>query len=263
MNYHWNWAIFLQSSPDYGVAYWQLFLYGVVVTLALSGASWFIAMVAGSAVGILRTCQSRAARVIGLCYVQVFRGIPLLVQMFLWYFISPQLIPPLKEWANDTNAATVQFVAAAVCLGLYTSARIAEQVRSGIQSLSAGQSNAAIALGMRTRHVYLHVLLPQAYRIILPPLTSETMNLIKNTSIALTIGLAEITFRAREMGETTFAYFEAFTVATVAYVLIALAANRASAFFERTAQSRKTAGHRPAPEQPGAGDGASQGTPGR
>ncbi len=151
-----------------------------------------------------------------------------MVQMFLWYFILPQLVPPLKAWVTHADTLLVQFVLATVCLGLYTSARVSEQVRSGIDSLSNGQMNAAKALGLSFFQSYAHILLPQAYRIILPPLTSETMNLIKNTSIAMTIGMAEITFRARETGETTFAYFEAFTVATLAYVLIALIANYVS-----------------------------------
>lgn len=233
MNYHWHWGIFLQISPDYGQTYWLLFLEGIGWTLLLSASSWALATAVGSAVGILRTLDNLPARISSLCFVQFFRGIPLLVQLFLWYFILPQFFPPLKAWVVHANAALVQFLMATACLGLYTSARIAEQVRSGIRSLSAGQAHAAKALGLRPLQVYAQILLPQAYRIILPPLTSEAMNLIKNTSIAMTIGLAEITFRARQTGETTFAYFEAFTVATLAYVLIALAANRASAFVER------------------------------
>ncbi|WP_298018589.1 amino acid ABC transporter permease [uncultured Castellaniella sp.] len=241
MNYHWNWAVFFQISPNYGVSYLQLFLNGVAVTLGLSASSWLIAMASGSVVGILRTLKSWPVRMLALCYVQIFRGIPLLVQMFLWYFILPQLVPALKAWANDTDAGIVQFTLASICLGLYTSARIAEQVRSGLQALPPGQPAAAAALGMRRLQAYRHVLLPQTYRIIMPPLTSETMNLIKNTSIALTIGLAEITFRSREMGETTFAYFESFTIATFAYIIIALAANRASALIEHKLRHQKTA----------------------
>ena len=120
-----------------------------------------------------------------------------------------------------------------VCLGFFTSARIAEQLRSGIQSLSRGQRNAGYAIGLTTTQTYRYVLLPMAYRIIIPPLTSELMNLIKNTAVAYSIGLTELFFRTREMGETTFRYFEAFAAATVIYVVIALAANRVMALIER------------------------------
>ena len=131
--------------------------------------------------------------------------------MFLWYFVIPEFIPPLKHWMVTTEPIYAQFLSAVLCLGLFTSARIAEQVRAGIQSLSRGQRNAGMAVGLTQPQVYRYVLLPMAFRIIIPPLTSETMNLIKNSSIALTIGLAELTFRSREIGEYTFNFFEAFT----------------------------------------------------
>ena len=166
-------------------------------------------------------------------WVEIFRNIPLLVQMFLWYFVVPELIPPLKRWVIQVDPGTAQFLAAIVCLGLFTSARIAEQVRAGIQSLPTGQRDAGMALGLTPVQVYRHVLLPMAFRIIIPPLTSEGMNLIKNSSIALTIGLAELTFRAREMGEYTFNFFEAFTAATLIYITIAMTANRVMAYVER------------------------------
>ncbi len=126
-----------------------------------------------------------------------------------------------------------QFLSAVLCLGLFTSARIAEQVRAGIQSLSRGQRFAGMAVGFTQPQVYRYVLLPMAFRIVIPPLTSETMNLIKNSSIALTIGLAELTFRSREIGEYTFNFFEAFTAATLIYIVIAMTANRVMAYVER------------------------------
>src|SRR5947207_3899798 len=153
--------------------------------------------------------------------------------MFLWYFVVPEFIPPLKSWIVQTNPAHAQFVAAVLCLGLFTSARVAEQVRAGIQSLPRGQRNAGMALGLTEVQVYRFALLPMAFRIVIPPLTSETMNLIKNSSIALTIGLAELTFRARELGEYTFNFFEAFMAATLIYIVIAMTANRVMAVLER------------------------------
>lgn len=233
MNYHWNWGVFFQETPEGGTFYWEILLSGLGWTLAVSVVAWLIAMIAGSVIGTMRTTQSHWLTTIGHCWVELFRNIPLLVQMFLWYFVIPEFVPPLKRWMVSTEPVYAQFISAVLCLGLFTSARIAEQVRAGIQSLPRGQHLAGMALGLSPLQTYRHILLPEAFRIIIPPLTSETMNLIKNSSIALTIGLAELTFRARELGEYTFSFFEAFTAATLIYIIIAMSANRVMARIER------------------------------
>ncbi len=233
MNYHWNWGVFFQETPEGGTFYWEILLSGLGWTLAVSVVAWLIAMIAGSLIGTMRTTQSHWLTTIGHCWVELFRNIPLLVQMFLWYFVIPEFVPPLKRWMVSTEPVYAQFISAVLCLGLFTSARIAEQVRAGIQSLPRGQHLAGMALGLTPLQTYRHILLPEAFRIIIPPLTSETMNLIKNSSIALTIGLAELTFRARELGEYTFSFFEAFTAATLVYIIIAMSANRVMARVER------------------------------
>jgi glutamate/aspartate transport system permease protein len=192
-----------------------------------------IAIALGSVIGTIRTTDKPWLVRAGNAWVEFFRNIPLLVQMFLWYFVVPEFIPPLKSWIVHTDPANAQFVSAVLCLGLFTSARIAEQVRAGIQSLSRGQRMAGMAIGLTQPQVYRFVLLPMGFRIIIPPLTSETMNLIKNSSIALTIGLAELTFRARELGEYTFNFFEAFSAATLIYIIIAMTANRVMAVVEK------------------------------
>ena len=192
-----------------------------------------IALALGSVIGTIRTTDKVWLVRLGNAWVEFFRNIPLLVQMFLWYFVVPEFIPPLKSWIVHTDPANAQFISAVLCLGLFTSARIAEQVRAGIQSLSRGQRMAGMAIGLTQPQVYRFVLLPMGFRIIIPPLTSETMNLIKNSSIALTIGLAELTFRARELGEYTFNFFEAFSAATLIYIIIAMTANRVMAFIEK------------------------------
>lgn len=228
-----DWSVFLQELPEGGVFYWEMLLSGLWWTLGVAACSWIIAMLCGSVIGTLRTTESRVLVFIGNAWVELFRNIPLLVQMFLWYFVVPEFIPPLKAWVVAADPSHAQFLSATLCLGLFTSARIAEQVRAGIQSLPRGQRHAALAIGLNTTQMYRFVLLPMAFRIIIPPLTSETMNLIKNTSIALTIGLAELTFRTREMGEYTFRFFEAFTAATLVYIAIAMTANRVMALIER------------------------------
>ena len=233
MNYNWNWGVFFQETPEGGTFYWEMLLSGLGWTLAVSAAAWLIAMIAGSIIGTIRTTENRWLNIAGHSWVELFRNIPLLVQMFLWYFVIPEFLPPLKRWMVSTDPIYAQFISAVLCLGLFTSARIAEQVRAGIQSLPRGQRLASMALGLTPVQTYRHVLLPEAFRIIIPPLTSETMNLIKNSSIALTIGLAELTFRARELGEYTFNFFEAFTAATVVYVIISMSANRVMARVEK------------------------------
>ena len=233
MTYVLNWGVFFEELPGGGEQYWQLIVSGIYWTLAVSACSWVIALVLGSVIGTIRTTTSPWLVHAGNAWVELFRNIPLLVQMFLWYFVVPEFIPPLKRWIVQTDPANAQFISAVLCLGLFTSARVAEQVRAGIQALARGQRLAGMALGLTTPQVYRFVLLPMGFRIIIPPLTSETMNLIKNSSIALTIGLAELTFRARELGEYTFNFFEAFTAATLIYIVIAMTANRVMAVIER------------------------------
>ncbi|TMG80490.1 MAG: amino acid ABC transporter permease [Betaproteobacteria bacterium] len=233
MTYVLNWGVFFEELPGGGEQYWQLIVSGIYWTLAVPACSRVIALALGSVIGTIRTTTSPWLVHAGNAWVELFRNIPLLVQMFLWYFVVPEFIPPLKRWIVQTDPANAQFISAVLCLGLFTSARVAEQVRAGIQALARGQRLAGMALGLTTPQVYRFVLLPMGFRIIIPPLTSETMNLIKNSSIALTIGLAELTFRARELGEYTFNFFEAFTAATLIYIVIAMTANRVMAVIER------------------------------
>jgi glutamate/aspartate transport system permease protein len=169
---------------------------------------------------------------LGQAYVELFRNIPLLVQMFLWYFVLPEVLPAsIGDWLKQLPNAS--FYTAVVALGFYTSARVAEQVRAGILSLARGQRFAALALTLP--QTYLYVLLPMAYRIILPPLTSEFLNVIKNSAVALTIGLMELTARARAMQEMSFQVFEAFTAATVIYIVINIAVTFGMRWVERRA----------------------------
>jgi glutamate/aspartate transport system permease protein len=206
---------------------------GLEWTLMVAALAWILAFALGSVVGVARTTDRRWLVRLGSAYVELFRNIPLIVQFFLWFFVVPAVILPVKRWVVSVDPLTYQLITAVVCLGLFTSARLAEQVRAGIQSLSLGQRSAGYALGLSQSQTYRYVLLPMAYRIIIPPLTSELMNLIKNTAVAYSIGLTELFFRTREMGEMTFRYFEAFGVATVIYAAIAFASNRAMALLER------------------------------
>jgi glutamate/aspartate transport system permease protein len=219
VNYNWNWGIFFQLSPDGVHTYLGTLIIGTGWTLATALSAWCLALAMGSLVGVIRTTPHPWLVRLGNAYVELFRNVPLLVQMFLWYFVLPELLPTgLGDWLKQLPDAS--FYTAVVALGFYTSARIAEQVRAGIMSLARGQRMAALALGLTLPQTYGYVLLPMAYRIILPPLTSEFLNIIKNSAVALTIGLMELTARARAMQEFTFQVFEAFTAATVIYLII-------------------------------------------
>jgi glutamate/aspartate transport system permease protein len=232
VNYHWNWGIFWQISPDGSHTYFQLLLLGTWWTLTTAFFAWIIALVLGSLVGVARTTPNQWLQRFGNAYVELFRNIPLLVQMFLWYFVLPEVVPrDIGIWLKQLPDAS--FYTAVVALGLYTSARVAEQVRAGINSLARGQRAAGLALGLTQWQTYRYVLLPMAYRIILPPLTSELLNCIKNTSVALTIGLLELTARARAMQEFSFQVFEAFTAATIIYIVINVVVTEAMRRLER------------------------------
>jgi glutamate/aspartate transport system permease protein len=221
VSYHWNWLVFFDPSPTGGGTYLDMLLSGLWLTIATSLSAWVIALVTGSIVGVLRTLPSKTTQLIGFCYVELFRNMPLLLQLFLWFFVLPELLPRQAGlWLKQLPNAP--FYTAAIGIGLFMSARVAEQLRAGIGSLPRGQKMAATALGLTTAQSYAYVLLPMAYRIILPPLTSEFLSTIKNSAVAITIGLLELTGQARAMQEFTFQVFESFSAATVIYLLVNL-----------------------------------------
>jgi glutamate/aspartate transport system permease protein len=232
LNYHWNWHVFFEPSPNGTGTYLDMLLSGLEVTIVTALAAWLIALVTGTIVGVMRTLPSRIASGLGFAYVEFFRNMPLLVQLFLWFFVLPEVVPASWGiWLKQMPHAP--FYTAAIGTGLFMSARVAEQTRAGINSLPRGQKMAATALGLRTPQIYRYVLLPIAFRIILPPLTSEFLSTIKNTSVALTIGLIELTAEARAMQEFSFQVFEAFTAATVLYLLINIVVVIVMRFVER------------------------------
>jgi glutamate/aspartate transport system permease protein len=219
VKYNWNWGIFFDLEPGGSGSYLQYLVVGLGWTLATALAAWAIALVLGVLIGTLRTTPGKW--VVRLCtaYVELFRNIPLLVQMFLWFFVLPELLPKAAgDWMKQLPPPWGSYLPAVLCLALYTSVRVAEQVRAGIQSLPHGQMMAGTAMGLTLPQTYRYVVLPMTFRIILPPLTSEFLNCIKNSSVALTIGVMELTARARSMQEFSFQVFEAFTAATLIYL---------------------------------------------
>ena len=223
----WDWKIFLADDGG-GRTYLQWMFDAWGWTLAVAGASWIVAMVVGGLIGTLRTLpNSPWLTRLANAWVELFRNVPLLVQIFIWYFVIPKIFPTMKEVPG--------FILVVFALGFFTSARIAEQVRAGIQALPKGQRYAGMALGLSTAQTYRYVLLPMAFRIILPPLTSESMNLLKNSSVAFAVSIAELTMFAMQAQEETSRGVEVYLAVTALYALSAFAVNRVFAFIEKKA----------------------------
>ncbi|MES2945243.1 MAG: amino acid ABC transporter permease [Pseudomonadota bacterium] len=224
----WDWQVFLNDDGS-GRTYLQWMFDAWGWTLSVAGASWVVAMVFGALFGTLRTLpNSPWLTRLANCWVELFRNIPLLVQIFIWYFVVPKIFPVMKDLPS--------FVLVVFALGFFTSARIAEQVRAGIQALPRGQRYAGMAMGFTTAQTYRYVILPMAFRIIIPPLTSESMNLLKNSSVAFAVSIAELTMFAMQAQEETSRGIEIYLAVTALYAISAFAVNRVMAFVEKKVQ---------------------------
>ena len=236
----WDWQVFCEDTMErvavqgcFGkggdITYldWMLSAWGWTVSVSL--LSLLLALLLGSLIGTLRTLPDRPLVVkLGTAWVELFRNIPLLVQLFLWYHVVPSMFPAMK--------AVPGFVLVVLALGFFTSARIAEQVRSGIETLPRGQRYAGMAMGFTTFQSYRYVLLPMAFLIIVPPLTSETMNIFKNSSVAFAVSVAELTMFAMQAQEETSRGIEVYLGVTTLYIISAFAINRLMAFIEKRAR---------------------------
>lgn len=217
-----NWTLFFEPTPFGDGIYLNWLLNGAMVTISLAVTAWIIAFIFGSLVGICRTLNNRFIRKLAMIYIEVFRNVPLLVQMFLWYMLMPEMLSgPFKTWfVEELDPNIHSFVLASFALGLFTSARIAEQVRTGIQTLPAGQKYAAKALGLSNVQTYWYILLPNAYRKIVPTLTSEMTNIIKNSSVASTIGLIDLIGQIDRINESTNSIVEILCGVSIAFIII-------------------------------------------
>ncbi len=232
----WDWQVFCKDTIDgeivprcFGgagdVTYldWLLSAWGW--TLSVSLLALLVALVFGAVMGILRTTPNRGLVFLGNAWTELFRNIPLLVQIFLWYHVVPALIPPLR--------GVPSFILVVLGLGLFTSARISEQVKAGIQSLPRGQRMAGLALGFTLPQTYRHVILPMAFRIVIPPLTSEAMNIVKNSAVAFAVSISELTLFALQAQEETARGIEIYLAVTGLYFVSAFALNRVLHFVEQ------------------------------
>jgi glutamate/aspartate transport system permease protein len=212
----------LAHGKDTTYLHWLLSGWGTAVSLAF--LALIVAMSLGTLMGIVRTTPSKLLVLIGDVWTETFRNVPLIVQLFIWYFVMPEMFPALK--------AVSGFVLAFIGLGLFTSARISEQIRAGIQSLPKGQRHAGLSMGLTWLQTYRFVLLPMAFRIVIPPLTSESMNIVKNSSVAYAISVSELTMFARQAGEETSQPVLMFLTVTLLYFISAFAINRAMHWVE-------------------------------
>ena len=232
----WDWQVFCKDTIDgeivprcFGsagdITYldWLLSAWGW--TLSVSLLALLVALLLGSIMGILRTAPHRGWVLLGNAWTELFRNIPLLVQIFLWYHVVPALIPPLR--------GVPSFILVVLGLGLFTSARISEQVRAGIQSLTGGQRMAGLAMGFTLPQTYRYVLLPMAFRIVIPPLTSESMNIVKNSAVAFAVSISELTLFALQAQEETARGIEIYLAVTGLYFVSAFAMNRVLHFVEQ------------------------------
>jgi glutamate/aspartate transport system permease protein len=219
----WDWQVFFQDTGG-GQTYlqWLMSAWGWTMSVAL--LALVIALVVGSLIGILRTVPSKALSWFGEAWTELFRNVPLLVQLFVWYHVLPAIFLPLR--------GVPSFLLVVFGLGFFTSARIAEQVKAGIQTLPKGQRYAGLAMGLTLPQVYRYVIMPMAFRIVIPPLTSESMNIIKNSSVAFAVSIAELSFFAQQAAEETSRGVEVYLAVSFLYFISAFAINRIAMVIE-------------------------------
>jgi len=219
--YEFHWAVLYEVNPTYEEVFGWWLLKGLLLTVEISLASAAAALVLGTLFGIARLSSFKPLRVLSAAYVELFRNTPLLVQLFFWYFAFPMALP--ESLRLFLNARDFEFWAATGGLGIYTGAFVAEIVRAGIQAIPRGHLEAAAASGLSGAQTLRFVVLPQAFRIIIPPLGSEFLNNMKNSSLAMTIGVAELCWQSQQIESFTFRGFEATTAASLIYLGLSLA----------------------------------------
>jgi His/Glu/Gln/Arg/opine family amino acid ABC transporter permease subunit len=225
MDYRFDWSVLWTGQSG------QWLLQGLLTTLQISLFAWFLAAALGILSGAMRTAPFAPVRMAATAYVEFFRNVPLLVWMFFWYFAVPPLLPgAAQDWLFDQG---VEFWAGTFALGVYHGARFSEVIRSGIQSIPKTQFEAAAATGLSTAQSYRFIIIPVALRLIIPPAANESLNLLKNSSVAMTIGVAELTFQTRQIETYTARAIEALTAGTLIYLALCLGMAAAMGRIER------------------------------
>lgn len=201
--------------------YLRLFRDGVLTTLKLFVVSGVLAIVVGIALATLRALPPRICKAIVVVIVEYHRNVPVLVQILVWYFGMPQLLPePVKLWINAGNT---EFIFAVVALALNAGAFISEDIRSGLRAIPHTQQEAAWSIGLTYLQSFRYVILPQGIRVALPALLNQALLLFKNSSLAMAIGVHELLYRTKQIDNLTFRTFDVFLVATILYLIGTLA----------------------------------------
>jgi len=223
-------------EPD---PYWRIFLFirdGLVVTVSVTLASFVFVLLVGMLGGLGRLSSNRAVNLIASLYVEIVRGIPLLVQLIWWYFAFPVLIQKLGGALHvqalaeyRANAIVLAVVGLVFCYGAYMS----EIYRAGIQSIPKGQMEAARSLGMSYFQAMRHVVMPQALRVILPPVGNEFISLLKDSSLVSVVAVADMTRRGREFMSVHFNPIEVWTIVALLYLVMTLFSARVVSWLER------------------------------
>lgn len=219
--------------------------HGFVITVALSACVSVCATLLGSGLAIAQIARHRTVATAAKLYVLVFRNSPLLVQLLFWYFGAATLLPqPWMTWLNTPHALSAgpfvlgwpSFELFAGWLGLtfYTTAFIAEELRAGLRGVGVAQYQAGEALGMTRYATLRYVVFPQAVRIATPPLAGQYMNVVKNSSLTMAIGVAELSYMSRQVDTESFRTFQAFGTATILYIGIIALIEAALAIWQRT-----------------------------
>jgi polar amino acid transport system permease protein len=213
-----DFALLLQGQ------YREWLLSGFLFSLQLTAITLLLALPLALLVALLRLAPSRIANSLGFAYVEGVRSVPLLVHMLFWYFGAPEALPEgIKTWLySDQFPGSIEAAAAVIALAIYSAAYMAEDIRSGLRAVPHSQLDAARALGFGFLASMRLIILPQALRITVPPLISQTLNLWKNTSIATVIGAAELMYQAQRVETASFRGFETFAVVTAGYLGISL-----------------------------------------
>src|ERR1700722_13907717 len=216
----------------------QWLVSGFLLSLRLTIVTLLLSLPLATATALCRLSSVAALRVLGTCFVETVRNIPLLVHLLFWYFAMPELLPETaRNWLYDHDAESV---CAVIALTLYTSSYMAEDIRSGIRAVPTTQLEAARALGFGFLASMRRVVLPQSFRIVVPPLISQTLNLWKNTSIATVIGTAELMYQAQRVETASFRGVETFGVTTLAYLSVSLVITALAVWFHHRFPVRAT-----------------------
>jgi polar amino acid transport system permease protein len=225
MNYTFDFGALLNNG--YPALIWG----GLITTLKMTLFAWLLAFSLGSLLAVLRMLNIKVVNYIVITYVAFHRNVPMLVHILLWYFGVAAIMP--LEIEGMINHIGSEFFYATIAIGLVTAAYVSEDLRSAIRAIPSGQMEASRSLGLSYLRAMRKVILPQAFKISIPTLTNQTLLLFKNTSLAMAIGLIELTGAGREIESATFKTFEIYSVVTVLYLFISLLLMFAGAYLSK------------------------------